>query len=106
MDELSYRHQRLAFTGEVYWQRFHDPWRLFAIVKALNISLSGILVQKPPNYDIAQTTENVLQINDDSHTVVLSALVVRDTENQLAFSFKQTTTELEQLIAHLNQRQT
>ena len=105
MDELTYRHQRLAFTGEVYWQRFHDPWRLFAIVKALNISLSGILVQKPLS-TIAQTTENVLQINDDSHTVVLPALVVRHTENHLAFSFKQTTAELEQLIADLNQRQT
>ena len=104
MDELTYRHQRLAFTGEVYWQRFHDPWRLFAIVKALNISLSGILVQKPLS-TIAQTTENVLQINDDSHTVVLPALAVRHTENHLAFSFKQTTVELEQLIADLNQRQ-
>ena len=89
----------------MYWQRFHDPWRLFAIVKALNISLSGILVQKPLS-TIAQTTENVLQINDDSHTVVLPALVVRHTENHLAFSFKQTTAELEQLIADLNQRQT
>lgn len=106
MDELTYRHQRLAFIGEVYWQRFHDPWRLFAIVKALNISLSGILVQKPPSYAIDQTTNNVLQINDDSHTVVLPALVVRHTENHLAFSFKQTTAELEQLIADLSQRQT
>ena len=105
MDELTYRHQRFPFIGKVYWKRFHDPWQLFVVVKSVNISLSGILTQKPLSYDIAQTTNNILQINDDNHTVILPALVVRHNESQLAFSFKQTTIDLEQLIAHLSQQQ-
>lgn len=106
MDELTYRHQRLAFTGKVYWQRLNNPWRLLAVVRAVNISLSGILVQRPPGCVIDQVMVDILQINDDNHTVVVSAQVIRQHDNQLAFTFEQTTVELEQLIADLNQRQT
>ena len=106
MDELTYRHQRLVFAGEVYWQSVNDPWRLFVVVKAINISLSGLLVQKPPTYGIIPTTNSILQISDDNHSVVLPASTIRHNEKQLAFSFKQITTELEQLIASLSQQQT
>lgn len=106
MDELTYRHQRLPFAGKVYWQRLINPWRLLVVVKALNISVSGILVQKPTGCAIDQTMVDVLQINDNNHTVVVSAQVVRQHDNQLAFTFEQTTTELEQLIADLSQQQT
>lgn len=106
MDELTYRHQRLPFTGQVYWQRLNNPWRLLMVVKALNLSLSGILVQKPPGCVIDQTMVNVLQINTDNYTIVLPASISRSSEGQLAFAFEQTSSELEQLIGQLSRRQT
>ena len=42
---LSYRQERIPFEGTVYWLYLMPPWYLSLPLYAVNISLSGILLQ-------------------------------------------------------------
>ncbi len=103
-EELRYRQERLVWQGDVHWQRTCSPWCLVTTLRGVNISRSGLLAEGEAHAFVAIFTdrETVLHLNDGRCYAAVSAVCVRRQEQRVAFSFDETNTALEELLAQIH----
>ncbi len=103
-EELTYRQERFAWPGEVYWQRLRPPWCLVTTLRGVNISHRGLLAEGDEQAltDIFAGSATALQLNGEDCAAVVEAVCVRRQGPRVAFSFTTATAELEQLLAQVS----
>lgn len=103
-EELTYRQERFAWQGDAYWQRLRPPWCLVTTLRGVNISRSGLLAEGDEQalIDIFAGGDTVLQLNGRDCCAVVAAVCVRRQGARVAFSFRNASRELEQLLAQIN----